>query len=476
MFYRMKEQFFLCGWERLPYALVDRTTKRTSFMRRDEFELLSLCDGGTDLSLPLIPEKMREMVPILEKKGIIELCSNGERLNPNQRYRLYPSRYIKTAHWSITGRCNYRCKHCYMSAPDAKLGELSHDKVMSIIDQLEECGIMNVSLTGGEPLIRRDFLEIVDALIQRGIRITTIYSNGKLVTDKLLDELEQRGIYPEFNMSFDGVGHHDWLRGIPGAEEAVKEAFLRCYKRGFPTAAEMCIHEDNKHTLRESVNLLASWGCRYLKTNPVSNVGAWKDGGYGEAITKQELYQLYLDYIPQYYADGMPLNLQLGGFFMSWRGEPERSIIPSQKSCEKPETMCLCGHARQVMYISPEGRVLPCMALSGMDIQKEFPLIVELGVQKCLTDSRYLKLIDTRASEYFAHNPDCADCEYAKECVGGCRAGALEGQPDDILGPDLYTCEIFRGGWVPKIKEVMEEGRQLYVKNKHNEEMEENKI
>ena len=91
-------------------------------------------------------------------------------------------------------------------------------------------------------------------LLQRGIRITTIYSNGKLVTDKLLDELEQRGIYPEFNMSFDGVGHHDWLRGIPGAEEAVKEAFVRCRKRGFPTAAEMCIHEDNKHTLRESVN------------------------------------------------------------------------------------------------------------------------------------------------------------------------------------------------------------------------------
>ena len=467
MFYIIKEQFLLRGWEKLPYAVVDRNSKKTIFIRKDEFDLLNLCDGTVDLSLPLVPAKMRDMIPIIEKNGIIEPCPEGKSLKPDQKYRLYPSRYIKTAHWSITGRCNYKCKHCYMSAPDAKLGELSHDEVMSIIDQFEKCGIMNVSLTGGEPLIRKDFLEIVDALLQRGIRITTIYSNGKLVTDNLLDELEKRGIHPEFNMSFDGVGHHDWLRGIPGAEQIVRDAFLRCKDRGFPTGAEMCIHQDNKHTLRESVNLLASWGCHHLKTNAVSNVGAWKEGGYGEAISMPELYQLYLDYIPQYFADGMPMNLQLGGFFMGYREHPDYSRVGSKKNCQNPDTMCICGHARQVMYISPKGRALPCMALSAMEIQNEFPLIGELGLSNCLTDSRYLRLIDTRASEYFAHNPDCASCEHSRTCVGGCRASALEGNPDDILGPDMATCEIFRGGWVTKIEAAIEAGCQVYTQNQN---------
>ncbi len=467
MFYIIKEKFLLRGWEKLPYAIVDRHTKQTRFIRKDEFDLLNLCDGTVDLSLPLIPLKMREMIPLLEKNGIIESCAEGTSLKPEQKYRLYPSRYIRTAHWSITGRCNYRCKHCYMSAPDAKLGELSHDEVMSIIDQFEQCGIMNVSLTGGEPLVRKDFLEIVDALLQRDIRITTIYSNGRLVTDHLLDELEKRGIHPEFNMSYDGVGHHDWLRGIPGAEQEVKEAFLRCKDRGFPTGAEMCLHQNNKHTLRESINLLASWGCRHMKTNPVSNVGAWKEGGYGEAISMKELYQLYLDYIPQYFADGMPLSIQLGGFFIGKSGSSEHSGVAYKKNCQNPDTMCICGHARQVMYISPEGRTLPCMALAGMDIQNEFPLIGELGLQKCLTDSRYLKLIDTRAREYFDHNPDCLSCEYAMECVGGCRASALEGTPDDILGPDMAACELFRGGWMPKIEAAAEAGRQVYIQNQN---------
>ena len=50
-------------------------------------------------------------------------------------------------------------------------------------------GVRKIRLTGGEPLVRRDFLEIVDALLERGIMIPTIYSNGRLVTDELLDTL-----------------------------------------------------------------------------------------------------------------------------------------------------------------------------------------------------------------------------------------------------------------------------------------------
>lgn len=72
---------------------------------------------------------------------------------------------------------------------------------------------MQVSLTGGEALTRRDFFEIVDALLEHGIVITLIYSNGALVNENVLKEFENRKIWPGFNISFDGVeGWHDWLR------------------------------------------------------------------------------------------------------------------------------------------------------------------------------------------------------------------------------------------------------------------------
>ena len=456
MYYRLNENYKLRGWQLLPYALIDNKRRYPLFISAKEMQALQLCNGRIDVSLPLISREIRELLPLLEEKGIISSCTAGDSINPEQEYKLYPARYIRTAHWSITGHCNYRCKHCYMSAPDAKYGQLTHEQVMDIAQQLVDCGINEVSLTGGEPLVRKDFFDIVDTLLAGGIRITTIYSNGKLVTDELLDKLEERGIYPEFNMSYDGVdGWHDWLRGIDGAGKIAEDAFLRCKKRGFPTGAEMCIHRGNKHLLRETIQKLSELGCRSLKTNPISDVGAWKEGGYGESISLDELFQLYLDYIPYYYEDGMPLSLQLGGFFHASPRNPEKYDIPSIKGCTNPANHCVCNHARMVMYISAEGRALPCMSLSGMEIQKNYPLVTELGVSKCITESSYMDLINTRASTVLEHNPECKDCEYALQCLGGCRASALETTPADILGRDMACCIIFKDGWISKIDSVM---------------------
>lgn len=460
MRYLLDERYLLRGWEKLPYALVDRRTGRARFISAQEMDALKLCNGKIETTLPLIPQALRDMLPVFEKKGIIRPAAEGETLRPEQEYRKYPARYIRTAHWSVTGRCNYRCKHCYMSAPDAKFGELSHAQIMKMVQELYDCGVMNVSLTGGEPLVRTDFLEIVDALLERGIRITQIYSNGALVKEPLLKALDARGVHPEFNMSYDGVGWHDWLRGIPGAEENVDRAFRLCRDMGFPTGAEMCLHQGNKHLIRESVNHLRDVGCRSLKTNPISDVGEWHKNGYGEALPMDELFRLYFDYIPKYYEDGMPLSLMLGGFFMAGPDEPERWDVPLYHEPRDPKKCCVCNHARMVMYISPEGRALPCMSLSGMDIQQEFPLIPEQGLARCITDSFYMDFINTRADKVLEHNPECADCIWRSWCLGGCRASGLDGSGQtDLLYKDPACCMMFKDGWIGKLVTLMRELR-----------------
>ena len=456
MRYILDERYLLRGWELLPWAVTDRQTGKTHFITAKEMDALKLCNGLIETDLPLIPQDVRELLPQIEKNGVIRPAREGETLRPEQEYRKYPARYIRTAHWSVTGRCNYRCKHCYMSAPDAKFGELSHEQIMKMVQELSDCGVMNVSLTGGEPLVRPDFLEIVEALVARGIRITQIYSNGALVKKDLLTALDKMGIHPEFNMSYDGVGWHDWLRGIPGAEKAVDRAFLLCREMDFPTGAEMCLHSGNKHLLRESINHLRDVGCRSLKTNPISNVGEWQKNGYGESIPMGELFQLYYDYIPYYYEDGMPISLMLGGFFSADPKEPERWDVPLYHYPIDPQKCCVCNHARMVMYISAEGRALPCMSLSGMDIQEEFPSIPEEGLSKCITDSRYMDFINTRADKVLAHNPECADCVWRSWCLGGCRASGLEGSGQkDLMYKDPACCLMFSDGWVGRLVELM---------------------
>ena len=326
---------------------------------------------------------------------------------------------------------------------------------MAIARGLVDAGVLQCSITGGEALVRKDFWEILDCLLDGGIEITTVYSNGLLVNDQVLDRMEERGIYPEFNMSFDGIGYHDWLRGMKGAEKAVRHAFGLCRKRGFPTGAEMCIWKDSYHTLRDSINYLASVGCRGIKLNPVGNTGAWLEGGYQEkhGLSEDETYHVYYDYLDDFYRDLPKISVNLGGFFMGNGLEPDLYSIPAIHVTDDPEHICMCAHARTSMYISAEGRALTCMPLSTMDdFQKDYPKIQEIGVQACLSDSKYMELLNTRSSVVLEHNSRCRECPYKNACLGGCRAAALLVH-GDILAPDDTICAIFRDGWMKKIVE-----------------------
>lgn len=457
LYYRLRENLQLRGWQALPHAVVATGRSNPLVISAKEMWALELCDGSIDVTLPTIPQETRDVLARFEEAGFIRRCEPGDAIDPKQAYKSYPCTYIKTAHWSITGRCNCRCRHCFMSAPDAKYGELPHEQIMSIAQQIIDCGIRSVTLTGGEPLVRKDFWDIVDKLLEGGVHISQIYSNGFLVTDELLNQLSARGIRPEFNMSYDGVdGWHDWLRGIEGAGKITEEAFLRCRDHGFPTGAETCLHQGNKHLLRRTMLRLAELGCGKVKTSPVYNAGAWKEGNYGATISPEELFQLYLDYIPQYYEDGMPLSIQLSGFFSASPKQPKEYSIPFVHHCADPEKHFVCNHARVIMYISPEGRALPCMPLSGTDIQQSCPLIPEMGLAQCLKESTYLNLIETRASTVLAHNSECHDCEYALQCLGGCRAASLETTPDTLLGRDMTSCSFFKGGWISRINTAVQ--------------------
>jgi hypothetical protein len=109
LFYKLKGQFILRGWERLPYAIQDRRTGRTAFLDETFFQAASFCNGLVDVDSPFIPQKHRDAINKMEEAGIIEKCAYGDQPEDYQKYRKYPCRFIRRAHWSITGKCNLRC-------------------------------------------------------------------------------------------------------------------------------------------------------------------------------------------------------------------------------------------------------------------------------------------------------------------------------------------------------------------------------
>ena len=454
--YILSPHWCLRGWKLLPYAAQRFDAPVTEFFLGHDYDLLRACDGQTDIDWLKLNDSDRSRYERWERMGFIIRCPKGARLSPDQEYRFYPSRFKERVQWSITGRCNYRCKHCFMSAPTGAQGEPTWDELMVMLDAFERCGIRGLCLTGGEPLIRSDFWDLVDEILRRGMVVPTIFSNGALVTDEFLDKLEQRSMRPNIQFSFDGVGWHDWMRGVPHAEQVAIDAMRRCKERGIPTSVSMVLCKHNAGCIRDTVNLLASLDVGSLKIGNAYPQGEWQHQKE-HWLSQAEAYEAFLEYIPQYFEDGTPLTLALEGFF-SYDIVRERMSASHERNVEEQyfPRATMCAHVRREMYVSPQGRILPCMSMVGGPIEQQFPNMLETPLEEILdTDSPYMDIIDARISDFMEHNPECRECSWRTACCGGCRAIAVRDHPLDYLAPDLLTCEYYKGGWKDRKDELL---------------------
>ena len=82
MYYRLKDNFILRGYDKLPYVLINLNNGYADFMNADTMNAIDLCDGSIDLSLPFIPAKTLEVIAKIKKAGVIEPCEAGHQQFP----------------------------------------------------------------------------------------------------------------------------------------------------------------------------------------------------------------------------------------------------------------------------------------------------------------------------------------------------------------------------------------------------------
>ena len=131
MRYVLDEKLKLCGWKKLPFALVDTETKSTLFLRREQFEFLFRFSGKEDIDPDTLSEREKTMIGEMLNNRLIHPASDGE--TRDLFYKEYKGIYKKEVQWSITGKCNYRCKHCFQSAPEGVLGAPTKEQCLDII-------------------------------------------------------------------------------------------------------------------------------------------------------------------------------------------------------------------------------------------------------------------------------------------------------------------------------------------------------
>ncbi len=247
--------------------------------------------------------------------------------------------------WNITGRCNLSCEYCW---DRFKLeNEMPTEAALILIDQLATEGCETIIFTGGEPLIRKDFFNIVSHASQKGIKNLKICTNGLLIKKRIHDLVDSA--ITEIHISLDDTINTKFRNNIDILKEnirlLVERVNLESCKIVLVSVLDMEAIErfENVVEFAESLGIKSSFQFpsllkhRTLSEYAVSN---YKEDKTREIIEKlNKLYSKYtgtLDFFSKFYIDKSQ-KFYLEGI--------------------KPQ---LCGAGKQFKVISPSGELWDC--------------------------------------------------------------------------------------------------------------------
>lgn len=257
----------------------------------------------------------------------------------------------------VTARCNLRCVHCYINLPlndrAAQEKELSYKEFCNIIDQIVDEGCLWLLLTGGEPFIRPDFLDIYTYAKKKGLLIT-LFTNGTTITPRIADYLAE---WRPFNMEITLYGRtletYEKITGVPGSYDRCMKGIELLLERKLPLKLKTMVMTLNKHEIGDMQEYAEGLGLEF-RFDPVLNLRL--DGNQKPAefrISPEEVVALDL-------ADEKRIK--------EWREFCDKFGGPPQN----PEYTYQCGAGKGTFHIDPYGKLSACMMVRGAsyDLQK----------------------------------------------------------------------------------------------------------
>jgi MoaA/NifB/PqqE/SkfB family radical SAM enzyme len=259
---------------------------------------------------------------------MFENLLSGRRLSP------------VSAFLAVTAACPYRCWHC--SLKHRLVGNLDTRQWLKVIQDLHQLGASIIGFTGGEPCLREDLPELVEAA-SKGGAATIVFSCGAGVDPRLIGRLKAAGLW-SFCVSLDhpSAEDHDRLRGAPGSHTQACRALAWARRAGFytmvGTVATRALVENN---LLPAIHQLArECGAHELRIVEPMPCGLLAQSPADVALTRD-----HIQAIRQFHVRANRKRLQ-----------PK---VCAFNQVESPELFG-CGAGTQHLFIDSGGEVCPC--------------------------------------------------------------------------------------------------------------------
>lgn len=367
-----------------------------------EAAIQCLCEKHPDASGEEIGEDVEAMADFLLKHNMLQADpvppaaaeTSGKQF---QRYTIRKC-ILFSALLEITYRCPEKCVHCYLEPAeraeeyrDRVQAELSAEEIYSVLDQLAELKVLDLTITGGEPFYRKDCFDILEYAKGKGFA-TSIYSNAILLSDSDLFRLASLRINCFHASLYSCIPEkHDRITGIKGSFQKTTDVLRKLAMLNVYVNIKFVLMEQNKDDLAGMIGLAREIGASLQLISCVSP-SARGNCGLSELSVRA-------------WEDLKKVILQWNKVF----GKPEVfAFSPAHPVCEA---------GRNDVCINPYGVVTPCNALPY-----EIGNIREQTVRDIWYNSRALKKWQgtTRGDI-----KGCGDCQYAAFC-NFCPGNAMQ--------------------------------------------------
>lgn len=320
----------------------------------------------------------------------------------------------RLAVWELTLKCDLRCQHCGSRAGKARPDELTTPEALQLCKDLAELKCRNLTLGGGEPLLRRDWPLLASTLVDLGIK-TNMVTNGVSWTKQTTRIAKTVGL-ESVAFSIDGLEEtHTLIRGKKGHWRHLFECLDDCRDRGLTASVITTINRRNLHELDELRELLVQHGVERWQLqlgNPSGNMSDHRDlciSPEDVLVMVPKVAQLRRDHRkPKVYP----------GHNVGYFGDPEEDLRDAGGAIP---FWVGCTAGCSVIGIESNGNIKGCLSLpSAMNGVDAF---VEGNIRQTP-----LRQIWARKGA-FAYNRQfqveqlsgfCRTCEYAEICRGGC--------------------------------------------------------
>jgi radical SAM protein with 4Fe4S-binding SPASM domain len=261
-------------------------------------------------------------------------------------------RELLSATLGLTDRCNLRCVHCFVHEPardhEIKDREMTTAQWMDILDQLAEMGCLSLLITGGEPLVRDDFVEIYSHAKRRGFLIT-LFTNGTLLTPELVELLASW--YPRaIEVTLYGLTRETYgaVTGNPAAFERCIKGVEMLVEAGLPLRLKAMAMRPTVAEIPAMYDYAAGLGVPFRH-----------DGMVWQPFFDKDLSELRLS--PEEIVDLDRLQPIAGPDFI--RVYERHNRIVASQSEEERRRLYQCGGGHQSGYVDPYGVLGICQAV-----------------------------------------------------------------------------------------------------------------